>query len=141
MAVAPLIFAGLAAAGSGIGAIAAIQSGRASAKIEKQNAIIAQQRAIAEAGQHRIDTMRKLGSTRAAYGASGVELTGSASDVLSDDALTAGRENSLILWGGQAEANSARMRGNAARARGYGQGASTLLTGAVDTYDRIRAIP
>jgi hypothetical protein len=140
MAVAPLIFAGLAAAGSGIGAIAAIQSGRASAQIEKQNAIIARQRAVAEAGQHRIDTLRMLGTTRAAYGASGAQLTGSASDVLSDDAVTAGRENAMILWGGEGEANAARSRGIAARSRGYGQGASTLLTGAADSYDRFSSL-
>ena len=128
MALTTLLLAGMAASGAAgvVGAIGAIQSGRNSREIEKANATIAAQRALSEAEQHRIDTQRKLGSTRAAYGASGVGIAGTPMEVLGDDILTASRENELILWGGRSESIGHSMRGKAAQTAGIGQGISTL---------------
>ena len=127
-----------------LGTISAIQSGRSSAEIEKANAQIAVQKSLAESQQHRLDTIRRLGATNAAYGGSGAQLAGSPTEVLGDDALTAGRENELILWGGQSEAIGHQMRGKAARQAGIGQGietigrtAGTVLTGAY-SYSKLK---
>lgn len=141
-----LLLAGIAASGaSGIlGTISAIQSGRSSAAIEKANAQIAVQKSLAESQQHRLDTIRKLGKTNAAFGGSGVMTSGTPSEVLGDDAVTAGRENELILWGGQSDAIGHQMKGDAARRTGIGQGieiagrtAGTVLTG---TYSYLKGI-
>lgn len=133
-----LIYGAIASAAStAVGAVSAIQSGINSNRIAKQNAIAAKRRAEAEAEQHRLDTIRRIGQTRAAYGASGVELTGSVDEALGDDALTAGRQSSLILYDGKMEAARFRAKGRQSLGEGIGRGiggfgesAGTLLTGA-----------
>jgi len=134
-ATAMAIYAAASAVSAGIGAISSIQSGRRASNIEKQNAVIAGQRASAEAKKHREDTIRRLGTTRAAFGASGVDMLGTPDDVMRDNELTAGRENALILWGGLGQstdhlnrAKSARAQGISGGIAGFGQMAGSLLT-------------
>lgn len=130
------------AASTAAGAATAIVSGIASKKNADRNAVIARQQAMAEAEQHRLDTIRRMGATRAAFGSSGVDSTGSPEEVLGDDALSAGRQNSLILYGGKIDADRQKIAGRNAMFSGIGEGIAgfgkaggTLLTG-MYSYDR-----
>lgn len=136
------ILMGASLAFSGFGAVSSVISGHRSAQREEQNAVIAQQRAQSEAKKHREDTLRRMGTTRAAFGASGADLTGTVDDVAADDLLTANRENSMILWGGLGQASDHNSRASAARQQGWssaisqvGQGLGTYLTASY-SYDQ-----
>lgn len=77
---------------------------------------------------------RRLGAMRAATGASGISLNGSALEAIADsaaemelDALTIRHEGKLKVMGYYASAESERMRGRAAMTKGYLNASSDLL--------------
>lgn len=137
----------LLAVGTAFSAIGAIQQGQAANSAAKYNAAVAGQRATAAKQQaaadmdkKRRDTVRRLGSIRAAYGASGVTLEGSPLDVLAESAANAELDVLTIKYKGDLEAtgygNEATLetaRGQQARTAGYMGAGAALLTG-VDKY-------
>lgn len=98
MAFLPAVFAVASGAISAVGAIASANAQAAAAKynadIDRRNAIVVDQNRANLMRQTEIDAQAKrrenqrtLGTIRAAYGASGLEMSGSPLDVLEDSAL------------------------------------------------------
>lgn len=157
----PLFLIG-ALAGGAMEAVGAITEGNAIAGAERRNAAIQQQNKIIaddtrkinirtaeiDAEDKRRENRRTLASIRAAYGASGIELTGSPLDVLRDTAaeieLDAGRiesegrarnrEGALEMLGYETETGNSLMAADNAQtagmigALGAGVGTFTKLT-------------
>lgn len=135
-----LTIAGAATQGAG-----GFLQARAAQKAAQQNVAFAQevgernaQAILAQAGAEetrlRRDRARRLGATRAAFGAAGVQVEGTPLDVLADQVATAEEEALLIRHGGVVGAENARI-GGAIRARDQRiaagqakqQGATSLL--------------
>lgn len=111
------------------------------AAISERNAGIARDQAAADAEAQGRFARQKIGAARAAYGASGVTQEGSPIDVLAMSAANAELDRQNILYKGelratgyQDTANLDRMRGSSAVKRGYGEAASSILTGAGKYY-------
>ena len=134
-------------AGVGISAYSSIQQGRFSEKMAKNNAIVSDRMskdAIAR-GQRdemnqRLKTAQIRGQQRAALGASGRDISGSASDLLADtammgelDALTIRSNAEREAYGYDVQASNERAGGKMAKRRGMLQGSATLLAGAAKT--------
>jgi hypothetical protein len=136
------------AASSAIGSIAGatgnVQQGKAEAQadltnaaIQRQNAEIVKQQADAQAAIDTEQTERTLGQARAAYGASGVDVTrGSPLEVMADQAASGELTRQLDLYkgavqatGNLAQAGLLQQEAGAAQRAGQIRGASTLLTG------------
>lgn len=146
----------IASAVSGvIGAIGAIQSANAQAASAEYNAKIAERNAQivennrrlsmrqteVDAEEKRRENRRTLSAVRAAYGASGLELSGSPLDVLEDSALeleldasrieAEGRQRSVEMAAQgiayREDATLSRMQGKAARSAGYINAAGALF--------------
>lgn len=103
---------GLGIASGALGAFGSIFSGIQQSQASDFNARVDRQQAKqsiaesqADAEQTRTDNERKLGSAEAAFGASGVDLSGSPLDVLSDLATQGELSRRLILYKGKTEAN------------------------------------
>lgn len=118
---------------------AATQSAQFAQALAERNAAAAEQQAAAEEMRLRRDRARRLGLTRAGFGAAGVQLAGTPLDVLADEAAEAEEEALLVRFRGRVGAQEARLRGGmearsqtiaaqAARARGT----ESLLAGATD---------
>ena len=136
------LFTALSVAGGGLGAFGALQEGRATSRAAEFNARIADQQArqerqsaAAEARDYRRGENRKLASSTAARGASGV--TGAGSPLLVDEATV--REialgSSRLKYAGDVrakrledEAELYRMRGKSARRAGYLNAGSSILS-------------
>ncbi len=91
--------------------------------------------------RQRVQNTKALGSIRAKYGASGITLDGSPSDVLAESAANAELEALMARHSGIVEAigygNSARLdrsRAGAARTGGYLGAAADLLKTGANTY-------
>lgn len=157
MAVAlPWIGLALTAVGTGVAvkssldqAKAAEEAGDFNAKVAENNAKVEQDKAQLEAQQLRRRNLVMLGRQRAAFAKSGVNLSGSALDVMFDSETQGELDVQSALWGGNLGANFYRSRGqlarlegqNAATAARYGA-ASTALTGlgqGVSQYQRNRS--
>lgn len=64
-------------------------AGNYNAQVAEQNAIQSEQQAAEEERRFRIQSKKQLGDMRASYGASGVSMEGSPSDILGESAATA----------------------------------------------------
>lgn len=129
------------AIGGIVGAIGQIQAGNAAAAAGNYNASISDQNASrirAEAAVEVADKQREirkqLGSIRAAYGASGIDFSGSPLDVLADSATEGAWDVTKIKYKAEVaavdqenQANLYRMGASSAQTAGYlGAGASFL---------------
>lgn len=142
----------LTAAGSVFSAVSSISQGNAAraagdynAALYAQNAEVTRQRAaLDEARQRRAATMR-AGANVAAAGASGIQLNGSALDVLESNAAQEELDALLIRWNGDVSASRldaqgalASAQGRAAQTRGYIGAGASLLLGAAKASDTIK---
>lgn len=142
----PIIVAAVAIAGAGVSAYSSIQSGKAAeesgkynAAVERNNAKMAQDRANYEADRLRKRNMLIRGKQRAAFAKSGVEISGSADDVIFDTELEGALDIQAAKYAGRAAAtaHAARARldlfegANAKRAGMFNAGA-TILGGLSD---------
>jgi hypothetical protein len=114
-------------------AIGALQQGQAAsnaanynAQVAANNAEIARQQGAAAQEQQQRDSIRKIGAMRAGYGASGVEMSGSPLDVLSDsvaqatlDGLTTKYNYDVRANGYSAQADLNRSQASSASTAGY----------------------
>jgi hypothetical protein len=107
------------------------------AKVQEQNAKVAQDKAAYEADKQ-AQRVRRLNATqRAAYAASGINLSGSALDLMEDSTTQGEMDRLAILYGGNVEAANARneatlarFQGKSAAAAGQSAAFGTLLGGA-----------
>lgn len=139
-------------ASAALSAYGAIQQGKAAkaaanynAQIQQQNAQIARTNAAAEADQSRRETMMRLGSIRAAQGASGGTAEGSVLDVLGMTAAEGKRQEQEITYRGELQArgytNTAQLEqfsGKQAQTAGYLKAGSELLGGASSAYGAMK---
>ena len=135
------ITASLAAAG--VSANAAIQQGKAQEKaakfnaaVERNNALAAQDQAQFEAAKLRRRNAFLRGAQSAAIGKSGVDLSGSAVDVMNDSAVQGELDALAALYTGKVRANSAQSsaqlfdaQGENARTSSYYSAAGSILGG------------
>jgi hypothetical protein len=152
-----IALAGLAvsAIGAGVAAVGQIEQGKAAdkagkynAQVAENNALAAQQQAEFDAGRLRKRQLILLGKQRANFAKSGVELSGSATDVMYDCALEGELDRLAVFYTGnvtagnqRARAGLERMEGSNAKATGYLNAGGTILTGAGRTasgYNRIQ---
>lgn len=132
-------------AGAAVSAIGAIQSGKAQQKAAEYNAQVAEQAALAarqkaayDEAAHRRELARMLSAQRAAYGASGVDVSVGTPLLVMADTVQEGELDALaIRYGGEVGASRqlsaaqlSRMTGKQARTASYYQAGSSLLTGA-----------
>jgi len=142
----PFIQAGAAV----IGAVNAIQQGRAAkaaadfnATINMQNAEIARSDAAGQAVQIERENALRLGAIRAAQGKSGGAAdSGSVLDVLGDQAAQGELERQYAVYQGEQRArgfvNTANLdtaSGKAAQKAGYMKAGAELLSGGAKAYD------
>jgi hypothetical protein len=142
----PFIQAGAAV----IGAVNAIQQGRAAkaaadfnASISMQNAEIARSDAAAQATQIERENALRLGAIRAAQGKSGGAAdSGSVLDVLGDQAAQGELERQYAVYQGEQRArgfvNTANLdatSGRAAQTAGYMKAGAELLGGGAKAYE------
>jgi hypothetical protein len=140
----PATLAIISAVGTGISVIGALNQGQQAknaaqfnAQQAQNNALASRQQAEANAAAQQRAARLKLGSMRAAYGASGITMEGSAMDVLEASAATAELDRQNILYGGelksggyQSTAGLELMRGENAETGSYFSAGSALLSGA-----------
>lgn len=112
--------------------------------IARQNAEIATQQAREDAERTRRDTRRRIGSIEAAFGASGIEISGSAFDVIDDneiegelDALTVLYRGSLESRRFQTQATDQGFRAQTAQLTGFAGAAGALLSSTGRIGERI----
>lgn len=132
-----------------VGAVGAIQQGKAAkqaadynAQISMENAQISRSNAAAEAGQISRENYLRLGAIRAAAGRNGgVSGEGSVLDVLGDVAAQGELEKQQALYQGELGArgytNTAtldRMQGKSAQRAGYMKAGTDLLSGGASAY-------
>lgn len=135
------IAAGAAAASSAVGAIyegnAKAGAAEYNATVADQNAKLSSQQGAENERRTRVMGRKVLGSIRAGYGASGVTMEGSATDVYEEsaataelDALTARHSGEVKAYEYENEAKLERFRAQTSRVSGYLGGASSLISGA-----------
>jgi hypothetical protein len=134
----------LSAASAGIGAYSSIQQGKAQEDAAKFNAAVARNNAIASQEQAQFDADRirnknrkVLGLQRAALAANGVELTGSAADLMFDSSVQSELEVAAAIYQGKvsagaqnAQASLYERQGKDARTGSYWSATGTILGGA-----------
>lgn len=139
------VFAVLAALGTAyqakVQSNAAQRAADYNAKVSKKNADIAAEQASLDAQAIRDKNKRVLASQRAAYGASGVEDSGTATDVSADSAAQGEMDALIALYTGRssASANNSRatlyqMESKDAKRSGNIGVATSLLGGASSAY-------
>jgi hypothetical protein len=124
---------------------AARASGDYNAALYAQNAEVTRQKAQMDENRQRRLATQRAGANVAAVGASGIDLSGSALDVLESNAAQEELDALIIRWNGATAAQSLEARGSLARAQGraaqtqgyIGAGASLLL-GGVKAADTIK---
>lgn len=92
-------------------AAVARQNAKFELRLGDRNAEAAILQAAAEEERLRTDRERRISATRAAFGASGVQLQGSPLDVIADQVMTAEEDALLIRFGGELAAQQARLTG------------------------------
>ena len=142
-AVSTMVMASMAVA-TAVTAYGQYQAGKAqeaayeyNAKVQEQNAKVAQDKAAYEA-ERQAQRIRRLNATqRAAYAASGVQLSGTALDLMEDSTTQGEMDRLAILYGGdveaanmRSEATLSRFQGKSAAAAGTSAAFGTLLGGA-----------
>lgn len=141
----PVTLAAIATAGSAVSAIGSIVQGQAAsdaagfnAQVAEQNATMTRQQGAEDERRFRVSAKKHLGDMRANYGASGIQLDGSALAILEESAATAELDALTIKHGAnvrarayEQEADLARYSGRQAKIGSYfGAGSSLLLGGA-----------
>lgn len=118
------------------GAFASRRAANFQAEVARQNARAEVQGAAAEEVRLRREQRRRIGATRAAFGAAGVTLAGTPLEVLAEQALVAEEDALLVQFGGRVAAREQRSRASifAAEGRqefrgGLFQAGATLLGG------------
>lgn len=141
---------------AGVGAYSAIQAGKQAeavgkynAKIQKNNAISARNNANYEADRIRKRNRLIAGKQRAAYLKSGIDLSGSAEDVLLDSEIEGELDVAAAQYAGESSANASLGRaklsefeGRAAGRAGYVRAGASILSGAssgLSTYTGYRS--
>lgn len=114
LAVAGLV---LSAAGTVMGAIQSANQAKFQADIADRNAQAAKFQAEAEEGRFRRTAFRQMGATRAAFGAAGTTLGGSALDVLADQAMELEENALLIRYGGKSAYDEQKLRASSYRSQ------------------------
>ncbi len=117
---------------------AAENAAKYNASVAEHNANLSIHQSAEEERRQRVMAKRQLGDMRASYGASGVQLDGSALDVLEDSAANAELDALTIRHGGQVkasnflnEASLERFKGRMMKEQAYLKATGTLLeTGA-----------
>lgn len=134
----------ISAVGAAFSVIGALNQGQQAknaaeynAAIARNNAIAARQQADASAAAQQRKARLQIGSMRAAYGASGITMEGSAMDVLEQSAAMAELDRQNILYSGELRAGGYEstaglelMRGDNAVTGSYFSAGSALLSGA-----------
>lgn len=134
----------LGVAGTALSAISTLQQGRAQAQANKFNAAVAEQNATAARQKAAFDEQlrreqleRVQAAARAAIGKSGSDFSGSALDVMAQNAAAAELDALAIRYGGEVRAVGAenqaaldRFQAGQARAGGYFGAGAKLLQGA-----------
>lgn len=117
------------------------RQGDYNAAIAQRNAMLATSQAAADAALQQRDAARRIGSARAAYGASGITMEGSPLDVLTASAAQAELDKQNILAGGARKAIGYqetgaldKSRGAAAQQESYWKAGSSILMGTSDYY-------
>lgn len=141
----------LMATSAAIGAVGAITNSQSEASADKYNARIAEQNAVGAMQQAQSTALlqqeqarRSIGATTAAYGASGVTMSGTPLDVLANSAATAERDRQNIMYKGQLQAagyldQASLDRASATNAlnQGWMKAAGILTSGGSKVYDRM----
>lgn len=136
----------LAVAGSLAGAAGTLMAGQQAASVGKYNAAVDQQRAQiatdqsqAQAAIDEANNTRRQGAATAAYGASGVALTGTPLEVMTDLATQGELTKRLDIYKGNLTATADQQQaaldsaqGASAQIGSYFGAGSTLLTGALN---------
>lgn len=139
----------ITAAAAVVSTVGAIQQASAASKADKYNAAIASQnaqiagdQAQSALAQQQQDAVRKFGSIKAGYGASGVTSSGSPMDVLADSFTQSELDANTIIYNGKLRAagytNTASLDTASASndmTAGYTKAASSALLGTTKTYD------
>ena len=134
--------------GSAFSAVGSIQQGNAAqaaaeynAQLARQNSVLARQAAAEDERRHRVQSRKQLGAIRTGYGASGVTVEGSPSDILDESAIIAELDALTIRAKGAQAAgafeSSARVQtqlGKTAKKQSYFGAASSLLKGGANVY-------
>ncbi len=112
------------------------------AKLSEREARLSKEKAGYEADKHREAVKKILSTQRALYGASGMDISGSAQLVMEDTAKEGEMDARAILYGGdidaarkRSEANLYRMRKRATTTASYFGAGSSLLTGGANIYN------
>lgn len=154
MAALAIIGGVLSLAGAGVGAYSTIQASNAQAKAEEYNAAVAQQNAqIAgqqaeyEAARIRAKNRKVMAAQRTALAKSGVQLSGSATDIMWDSEVQGELDAQARIYSGmlssvgyQNESQLAKMNARSARRSAPLAAAGTILGGlggaanSLDTY-------
>lgn len=134
----------LAAVGAIVGAVGTIMSGMAAAdaaeynaKVEERNASAARAQAGADASKEKRAGARRQAEIRAAYGANGMEMAGSALDVFRDQVIEDDLAVKTIIYKGEVraighkdQAQLDRMRAKSSRTAAVFGGFSQAISGA-----------
>lgn len=144
MAVAAIL-AGVGGATKAFGDVYEAQAAGAAAdynaQVAEQNAQLVRQQANEEARRAGVVAIKQIGQARANVGASGVQMDGSALDVLRQsaanaelDVLTIQHQGQVKEYGYQAEAALDRQRASNSRTLGYFKAAGDLLSAGGQSY-------
>jgi hypothetical protein len=142
----------MAVAGGMLNAAGAVNKGQAEqlsqyyqANIAEQNAVLTRQQSAEDERRARVMGRKMLGDARTAYASSGVQMEGSALDVLQEsaanaelDALTIRYKGEVAARGYENEANFRRSAGNKAMDAGYLSAAGSLMAGAAGAYGKMK---
>ena len=120
----------LGTVGTAVGALGAIQGGRAEQNAADFNARSAQMEAQSRENAQRAQAQRQLGMIRAGVAKSGATMEGTPLAVLSESAANAEIDALNTRYSGQREAALYESRGRNARTAGYLRAGTSLLTGA-----------
>lgn len=124
------------------------QASEYNAAMSEQQAGIARQQAAAQAVSQQAAGLKFLGKMRAGYGASGLTMEGSATDVLAESAANVELDRLNIMYGGEMQAyghertaaldrsQASYYRSEASRAKsaGYGNAVAALFQGGMQAY-------
>lgn len=135
-------------AGTAVSAIGSIQAGNQAkatadynAQVESQRAQIAAQQSQNQAAIDETNSRRKMGEAASAYGAAGVDMSGTPLSVMSDLATQGELTRRLDIYKGQLNTTADQQQGALDTAGGaaqqsasYLQAGSTLLTGTAKAF-------
>lgn len=143
-----ITMAAVAAVGTVVSAVGAIQQGQAQASADKYNASVADQNSVAVQQQAQSAALiqqeqakKSIGAATAGYGASGVTMDGSPMDVLANSASVAERDRQTIMYKGQLQAAGYQDQADLDRAsatnslnQSYMKATGILVSGGAKAY-------